>query len=159
MKKIFGILAISAFLTSCGEKKEEKKDGFEMNRTKTEKKSADTAEGVPVDMDNEGIGPFKDISFPAEINAEMAAAGEAKYSSVCTACHMPNQRLIGPALSGVYERRNAAWVMNMISNPTEMIKQDPIAKALLKEYNNAIMLDSNLSEEDTRAIAEYLRTL
>ena len=49
--------------------------------------------------------------------------------------------------------------MNMISNPTEMIKQDPIAKALLKEYNNAIMLDSNLSEEDTRAIAEYLRTL
>lgn len=159
MRKIFGIVAIAALLTSCGEKKEEKKDGFEMNRTKTEKTSVDASEGVPVDMDNQGIGPFKNITFPAEINAELAAVGEAKYGTVCTACHLPNQRLIGPALSGVYERRSAAWVMNMIANPTEMIKQDPIAKAMLKEYNNAIMLNSNLSEEETRAIAEYLRTL
>lgn len=159
MKKIVSILALSALLASCGGKKEEKKEGFEMNRTKTEKKTTETALEVPVDMDNEGIGPFKDITFPAEINADLAATGEAKYGTVCTACHMPNQRLIGPALAGVYERRNAAWVMNMIANPTEMIKQDPIAKALLKEYNNAVMLDSNLSEEDTRAIAEYLRTL
>ena len=159
MKKIIGILAIAALLSSCGEKKEEKKDGFEMNRTKTEKKSADASEGVPVDMSNEGIGPFKNITFPAEVNAELAAVGEAKYNIVCTACHMANQRMIGPALSGVYERRNPAWVMNMLANPTEMIKEDPIAKALLKEYNNAIMLNNNLSEEDTRAIAEYLRTL
>ncbi len=159
MKKIYGILAIAALLASCGEKKEEKKDGFEMNRTKTEKKSVEVSEGVPVDMDNQGIGPFKNITLPAEINAELAAVGEAKYATVCTACHLPNQRMIGPALSGVYERRNAAWVMNMIANPTEMIKDDPIAKAMLKEYNNAIMINSNLSEEDTRAIAEYLRTL
>jgi len=159
MKKIVGILALAVLLASCGEKKEEKKDGFEMNRTKTEKKAEETNAGVPVDMDNEGIGPFKGISFPEDIDTELAAKGEAKYNGVCTACHMPNQRLIGPALSGVYERRNASWVMNMISNPTQMIKEDPIAKALLKEYNNAIMLDSNLSDEDTRAIAEYLRTL
>ena len=49
--------------------------------------------------------------------------------------------------------------MNMILNPDGMLKEDPIAKALLKEYNNAIMLNQNLSEEDTRAVAEYLRTL
>ncbi|WP_158974752.1 cytochrome c [Cellulophaga sp. L1A9] len=159
MKRIVGILALSVLLASCGEKKEEKKDGFEMNRAKTEKKTEVTKEEVPVDMDNDGIGPFKNISFPAEIDTELAAKGEAKYSGICTACHMPNQRLIGPALSGVYERRNPSWVMNMIINPTEMIKEDPIAKALLKEYNNAIMLDNKLSEDDTRAIAEYLRTL
>jgi len=40
-----------------------------------------------------------------------------------------------------------------------MLLNDPIAKALLKEYNNMIMLDQNLSEEDARALAEYLRTL
>ncbi|SMC42651.1 c-type cytochrome [Cellulophaga tyrosinoxydans] len=159
MKKIFGLLVATALFVSCGEKKEEKKDGFEMNRTKTEKKSEEVSEGVPVDMDNEGIGPYKNIKFPAEINKELAAAGEAKYNTVCTACHMADQRMIGPALSGVYERRNPAWVMNMLANPTEMIKEDPIAKALLKEYNNAIMLNNNLSDEDTRAIAEYLRTL
>jgi mono/diheme cytochrome c family protein len=159
MKKIWSIMALAALIASCGEKKEEKKEGFEMNRTKTEAKPAVVEATVPVDLDNDGVGPFKDITFPAEVNAEMAAAGEAKFKAICVACHMAEQRMIGPALKGVYERRSPAWVMNMISNPDRMIKEDPIAIALLKEYNNAIMLNQNLSEEDTRAVAEYLRTL
>jgi mono/diheme cytochrome c family protein len=159
MKKIWSLLAIVALIASCGEKKEEKKEGFEMNRTKTEAKPAVVEATVPVDLSNQGVGPFKDITFPAEVNAEMAAAGEAKYKVVCVACHMAEQRMIGPALKGVYERRSPAWVMNMISNPDKMIQEDPIAKALLKEYNNAIMLNQNFSEEDVRAVAEYLRTL
>ena len=159
MKKIWSILALAALIASCGEKKEEKKEGFEMNRTKTEAKPAVVEATVPVDLDNDGVGPYKDITFPAEVNAEMAAAGEAKFKAICTACHMAEQRMIGPALKGVYERRSPAWVMNMIKNPDVMVKEDPIAIALLKEYNNAIMLNQNLSEEDTRAVAEYLRTL
>ncbi len=158
MKKILGILAIAALIGSCGEKKEEKKEGFEMNRTKKESKAVEASEGVPVDMDNDGVGPFKDISFDADINTEMAAAGEAKFNAICVACHMAEQRMIGPALKGIYERRSPAWVMNMISNPDVMLKEDPIAKALLKEYNNAIMLNQNLTDEETRAVAEYLRT-
>lgn len=148
-----------AVMTSCGEKKEEKKDGFEMNRTKTETKAVEAQEGVPVDLNNQGVGPFKDITFAAEVNKDMATAGEAKFKAICTACHMAEQRLIGPALKGVYERRSPAWVMNMIINPDVMLREDPISKALLKEYNNAIMLNQNLSEEDTKAVAEYLRTL
>jgi mono/diheme cytochrome c family protein len=159
MKKIWSIMALAALIASCGEKKEEKKEGFEMNRTKTEAKPAVVEATVPVDLDNDGVGPFKDITFPAEVNAEMAAAGEAKFKAICTACHMAEQRMIGPALKGVYERRSPAWVMNMIKNPDVMVKEDPIAIALLKEYNNAQMLNQNLSEEDTRAVAEYLRTL
>ena len=158
MKKLLSILAIGALIASCGEKKEEKKDGFEMNRTKKEVK-AEAAEGVPIDMDNDGVGPFKDVTFSDDIDAELAAAGEAKYSAICTACHMAEQRMIGPALKGVYEKRSPAWVMNMIKNPDGMLKEDPIAKALLKEYNNAIMLNQNLTDDETRAVAEYLRTL
>ena len=159
MKKLLSVLAIGALIASCGEKKEEKKDGFEMNRAKKEVKAEASTEGVPVDMDNDGIGPFKDVTFSDEVNAELAAAGEAKYSAICTACHMAEQRMIGPALKGVYERRSPAWVMNMISNPDGMLKEDPIAKALLKEYNNAIMLNQNLTDDETKAVAEYLRTL
>lgn len=161
MKKIFVVLTLGALAISCGEsKKEEKKDGFEINRTKTEEKAVEAkTEGVPVDMDNEGVGPFKDITFDSEIDTDLAAAGEAKFNTICTACHMAEQRMIGPALKGVYERRNPAWVMNMIIGPDKMLKEDPIAKALLKEYNNAIMLNQNLSEDDVRAVAEYLRTL
>ena len=102
------MLALGALIASCGEKKE-KKEGFEMNRAKTEKKAEATkSEGVPVDLDNDGVGPFKDISFPAEINTELAAAGKAKFN-LCMACHTAETRLIGPALKGVYERRSPAW--------------------------------------------------
>ena len=159
MKKVFTLLALAILTASCGEKKEEKKEGFEMNRSKTEKKATDTSAGVPVDLDNDGVGPYKNITFPVAIDSDMAAAGQAKYSAICTACHMTEQRLIGPPLKGVFERRSPAWVMNMIANPNGMLKEDPIAKALLKEYNNAIMLNQNLSKDETRAVAEYLRTL
>lgn len=161
MKKILVVFALGGLIIGCGEsKKEKKKEGFEMNRTKTADKAVEAeSEGVPVNMDNEGVGPFKDISFDSDIDQEMASAGEAKFNAICTACHMAEKRMIGPALKGVYERRNPAWVMNMIIGPDKMLKEDPIAKALLKEYNNAIMLNQNLSKDETRQVAEYLRTL
>lgn len=159
MKKLLLCLTLVAFVASCGGKKEEKKDGFEVSRAKTQDKKADAGEGVPVDLDNKGVGPIKSLEFPADIDAEMAARGEAKFNSICVACHMVDQRMIGPAMKGVYERRSPEWVMNMILNPDGMLREDPIAKALLKEYNNAIMLNQNLTEEEARDVAEYLRTL
>lgn len=160
MRKIFAIIGICALLVSCGEKKGEKKEeGFEMNRAKKEVKVETKSETVPVDLNNKGVGPITSVEFASEIDSELAAAGEAKYNTICTACHMADQRMIGPALAGVYDRRSPEWVMNMILNPDVMIKEDPIAQALLKEYNNAIMLNQNLTEEEARAVAEYLRTL
>jgi mono/diheme cytochrome c family protein len=160
MRNILSVIGICALLVSCGEKKEEKKEGgFEMNRTKQEVKVETESEVVPVDLNNKGVGPITSLEFAAEVDAELAATGEAKYKAVCTACHMANQRMIGPALAGIYERRSPEWVMNMILNPDVMLKEDPIAIALLKEYNNAIMLNQNFTEEEARAVAEYLRTL
>jgi len=40
-----------------------------------------------------------------------------------------------------------------------MLKKDPIAIALLKEYNNIMMLNQNLSNDEARSITEYFRTL
>lgn len=159
MKKLLLFVALGAFIASCGGKKEEKKDGFEVSRTKTEEKKVEANEGVPVDLDNNGVGPIKDLEFPSDIDSEMAARGEAKFNAICVACHMVDQRMIGPAMEGVYERRSPAWVMNMMLNPDGMLREDPIAKALLKEYNNAIMLNQNLTEAEARDLAEYLRTL
>ena len=159
MKKItllFGLV----FLMSCGSS-EEKKKGFEYNRTqKVEKKSYTAKESsVPVDLDNKGIGPIKSIDFGNDVDSALADQGKAVFNQKCTACHMAARKLIGPAMTGIYERRSPEWVMNLLLNPTEMLKQDPIAKALLKEYNNIMMLNQNLSQEEARAISEYLRTL
>ena len=101
MKKLLLVLAIGGLVVSCGEsKKEEKKDGFEMNRAKKEVKAETTSEAVPVDMANDGVGSFNNIEFSSDIDAEMAAVGEAKFNAICTACHMAEQRMIGPALKG-----------------------------------------------------------
>lgn len=159
MKRIILSLAIAIFITSCGDKEEKKKDdSFEINRAQAEPE-AEASEGVPVDMNNVGIGPITEMVFPDTIDEESAARGKEQFEAICIACHMVDQRMIGPAMEGVYERRNPAWVMNMMLNPDEMLQKDPIAIALLKEYNNAIMLNQNLTEEEARDLAEYLRTL
>jgi mono/diheme cytochrome c family protein len=159
MKKVITLFCL-LFLISCGSK-EEKKKGFEYNRTqKIDKKSNNTSESkVLVDLDNKGIGPIKKVAFETTINNDLAEKGKATFNQKCTACHMANRKLIGPAMNGIYERRSPEWVMNMLLNPAEMLKKDPVAIALLKEYNNIMMLNQNLSNEEARSITEYLRTL
>ena len=130
-----------------------------MNRKKAASSGVKASQEVPVDMNNKGIGPISSYTFSSEINTDMAEAGKSIYNSKCTACHMAEMRMIGPALKGIYERRSTEWVLNLLLNPMEMLKEDPIAKALLKEYNNAVMTNSNLSEEEAKQVAEYLRTL
>ncbi|MBT8321600.1 MAG: cytochrome c [Eudoraea sp.] len=156
-RKVIWIALVTVFV-ACGGK-QEKKESFEVSRTKTEVKKEQESTNVPVDFNNKGIGPIKELKFDKEINKELAARGEATFNMICTACHQVDQRMIGPAMTGIYERRSPEWVMNMILNPEVMLKEDPIAKALYAEYNNMIMTNQNLSEEDARQIAEYLRTL
>lgn len=160
MKKLtlLAYMALAMIFAGCGDKKEEKK-GFEYNRSKEETSTKEEKKEVPVDLSNKGIGPIKELTFDEDIDQEMASTGETLFKQKCTQCHLVNQRLIGPAMTGVYERRSPEWVMNIMLNPDEMLKKDPIAKALLKEYNNAIMLNQNLTEEEARSLAEYLRTL
>lgn len=158
MKKII-LLAFIIILFACGGN--EKKKSFEYNRTKkTESKKPEGQKGTtPIDLSNKGIGPISSMNFDEDIDQEMADKGAAAFKQKCTACHKPKAKLIGPGMNGIYERRSPEWVMNLLLNPTEMLKKDPIAIALLKEYNNIQMLNQNLSEEEARAIAEYLRTL
>lgn len=159
MKKFLYLICIST-LVACGSSNEKKEDGFKFNRTKKEEqKVAVEKTATPVDLNNKGIGPIEDIVFDAAIDEAMVATGAAAFKQKCTACHKPESKLIGPAMKGIYERRHPAWVMNMLLNPTEMVKEDLIAKALLAEYNNILMINQNLSQEEARAIAEYLRTL
>lgn len=159
MKNIFKYLVLLALISSCGSKNEKKTDGFTVDRTKTEETKTQTKQEIPVDLTNKGVGPIKEMAFAPTIDTDLAAKGESTFNALCVACHQTNQRMIGPAMAGIYERRSPEWVMNMILNPDGMLKADPIAKALLKEYNNAIMLNQNLTEDEARAIAEYLRAL
>ena len=159
MKKTI-LIIVTGILAACGGGGEKKKKGFEYNRTKAEENKTVSQKGpTPIDLSNKGIGPIESMRFDETINQELVTQGATAFKQKCTACHKTNAKLIGPAMQGIYERRSPEWVMNILLNPTEMLKKDPIASALLKEYNNIQMLNQNLSEAEARAIAEYLRTL
>ena len=94
-----------------------------------------------------------------DIDPAMVAEGEQLFKQMCSACHKPDEKLIGPAPRGILKRRSPEWIMNMILNPDKMVQQDPVAKQLLVEHNLAPMANQNLTEDQARKILEYFRTL
>ena len=107
-------------------------------------------------MKDKGIGPIIHVDISNVIDNNMAEKGEKMFNSMCSACHKINQRVIGPALAGVTKRRTPEWIMNMIMNPNQMVKENAQARKLLSEYISP-MANQNLTEEETRAILEYFR--
>ncbi len=157
-------ILFAAILMNCGGKEEKKKEGFSYEKkettTKTEvKKDESLPPSKQIDLSNKGIGPIKSLKLDDKIDQEMVAHGAEVFKKLCTACHRVDKKFIGPSPAGIMERRTPEWVMNMILNPVEMTQKDPLAKALLIEFNGAPMANQNLSEEDSRAILEYFRTL
>ncbi len=161
----FVIIFFSLIMLSCGkEKKEEKK--FEYKRTQSEQKKETTPKSAEnmaitatIDLSNKGIGPVTSLTLASKIDQAMVTEGAEVFKKMCTACHRVGKRFIGPAPDGILERRSPEWIMNMILNPEEMVKNDPVAKQLLIEYNGAPMANQSLTEDQARAILEYFRTL
>jgi cytochrome c len=146
MKKLIknlslGLLAIIV-LTSCGGDK------------KTEESKEQIVEIDP--MKDRGIGPITHVDINNEIDNNMAERGQELFKSMCSACHKIDQRVIGPALAGVTKKRTPEWIMNMIMNPNQMVKENAQARKLLAEYISP-MANQNLTEEETRSVLEYFR--
>jgi cytochrome c len=157
------LLVFSFTILSCGggeEKKGKKKITIGSKEKKeTKKVTKKEKKSETFDLSNKGIGPVKSITLTDAVDETMAATGKKVYDAKCTACHKIGKKFIGPAPNGIFERRSPEWIMNMILNPDEMVKKDPIARALLIEYNGSPMANQSLSEEEARSILEYFRTL
>ena len=106
--------------------------------------------------DSKGIGRFSDVKLEA-VDATKADLGKAIFATKCTTCHKLNEeKFVGPGLKDITKLRTPEWILNMITNPAEMIKTDPIAKKLFEE-NLVPMTFQNVSDDDARNILEYLR--
>lgn len=152
------ILLMSLLLISCGGDSTPKKKITYGQKSTVETKTVDENKTPFIDLSAVGIGPVESLTF-TDYNQDLAATGKDIFGQKCTACHKTDARYIGPSLKGIYDRRNPAWVMNIMLNPTEMIKKDPIAIQLLKDYNNVVMYNQNLTFGEARALAEYFRNL
>ncbi len=153
MKKIILLVSICAFISCGGDQKQKNSE------EKTTDKKVEESSRTGRKKNNKGIGPVKELTLPETIDNTMAEAGKEIFVAKCTACHKPDKKYIGPAPKGVLERRSPEWIMNMILNPEEMIKDDPIAKQLLRDNNGAVMANQDLTEDEARKVLEYFRTL
>ena len=92
-------------------------------------------------------------------DSEIVAQGEQLFSEwACNTCHRVDQKLVGPALQGVYDRRNLDWIYSFIKNSSKLIASgDAQAVALYNEYNQLQMPSHDLEDEQILAIMAYVR--
>lgn len=144
------LIVLLLAIVSCNGKKETSEERSVKEGEKVVDQLADP-------LKNKGVGPIKEVDL-GPIDQEMVEEGKTIYETYCTACHKLDERLIGPPLKEVTARRSPEWIMNMIMNPDGMLKEDPIAQELLKEYLSP-MVNQNISEEQARKVLEYFRSI
>jgi cytochrome c2 len=105
------------------------------------------------------------VSFSAysqEIPKEPAAisAGEQLFNANCKACHRVQQKLVGPALAGVYDRAPSIdWIKSFVKNSSAVIASgDAYAVNLYNEFNKTQMTSfSNLKDQDIMNVLAYIK--
>lgn len=87
----------------------------------------------------ENIGPEgpTDLAIPSftvSTDAAVIEKGKGVFEAKgCPACHKFGEKLVGPDLNGVGERRKPEWIARMILHSGQMVKRDPVAKQLFRE--------------------------
>lgn len=147
MYRIIILFTVLLMLSACG------KSGDAQLESKASggDKATETASGA----DSKGVGPIKSVTI-GEIDPAMAKEGETIFNTNCVACHKLDVKLVGPPLNGITKKQTPEWIMNMILNPEEMVKKDPVAKKLLEEYI-APMANLHLTEDQARKLLEFFR--
>ncbi len=147
--KLTALLTVLILVVGCGggEPQSAKK-----NAPKVEK------DGLSAFQLEHGIGPITEVITISGTDAAAIEKGENIFVMNCSACHKVDERYIGPAMVDVIERRSPTYMMNMMLNPDEMVKKHPEGKKMLAEFL-APMPNQNLSQEDARAVVEYLVSL
>lgn len=145
MKHVW-ILAVAAlFVYACGSS-DASDAGGDAPKSMIEK---------PREDDGKGVGEVKHVDLNNPLDQTLVEKGKGIFEMKCSACHKLNeQRVVGPGMKGLTERRKPEWIMNMILNVDVMLDEDPTAQALLKECL-VRMPNQNLSYEDARAVLEF----
>jgi len=156
MNKILLLSVICFILASCGGNTSEKgTNPYTQGGDETKKE----ASGNPSYDPQRGEGKFTKVEIPPTLNKEMAEHGKKAFEVKCNSCHkVTGERLVGPGWEGVTKRHTAEWIMNFETNTDAMITKDPKAQAML-ELCMVRMPNQNLSDEDARALYEFMRQI
>lgn len=88
-----------------------------------------------------------------------AQDGESIFKSTCAACHRTtSQKLIGPGLANIHEKRSKEWFKTFVTSSQSLIKSgDADAVKIFEEYNKIIMPDQAFSDIELDALYQYIK--
>ena len=86
-----------------------------------------------------------------------AAAGKELFNANCAACHKLDAKATGPALRGIANKYDMAWLYKWVKNSSELIKSgDAKAVKVFEENNKSVMTAfPQLSNQDIDNIIAY----
>lgn len=105
------------------------------------------------------VYPSNDVIFSTYYNNPLDHKGRAVFEANCKVCHRLDQKLLGPALRGSFQRSDSLWYRKMIKNAPALIRSgDALAVLLYKEYDQ-IQHPSyeKMSDEMLNDLIEYLK--
>ena len=90
---------------------------------------------------------------------EAIANGEKLFKNNCAVCHQVQNKMVGPALKNVYERRDVPWLLGFIKNSQKVIQSgDEYAVNLYNEYGKAVMPSFDyFSDDEIKNILGYIK--
>lgn len=107
--------------------------------------------------DNEPNTQLAQTTKKTSDKASAAKGKEVYFSKGCNACHTIGKgKLVGPDLLGVTKIREEDWLFRWLKDPDGMLKTDPIAKEMLKEFF-VPMPNQGLNDGEINAIISYLK--
>lgn len=120
--------------------------GFAQEVPTLQAEEAATAEAAPAEA---GAAPSKGD----------ASAGAAIFKQKCTSCHAIGRAVVGPALKGMSERHDEAWLIKWIRNSQALVASgDPAAVKVFEEYNKVVMTPfPELTDTDIINIIAYVQ--
>lgn len=87
--------------------------------------------------------------------------GAELYKAKCAACHSVGaNRLVGPGLAGINEKRSQEWLVSWIKDSQAFIASgDADAIAIFEEYNKSPMIPfTDMSDEEIIAVLDYVKS-
>ncbi len=128
-----------------------KKDPAAADSSKSKENKPPSAE-----TQDKGIGPIKEVKL-GPIDEKLVAQGEKLFAAKCTVCHQLDTKKIGPTLRDVTKQETPEFIMNMMLNTDQMERKNPHVKKLIAQYQTYMTI-LDLSQDDARALLEYLRS-
>jgi len=111
---------------------------------------------------NGGTADSAPVTAPSvaglSVDQSIIDQGKGLFDANCKQCHAVHEKIVGPALAKVYERRTVPWLINFIKYPQRVIESgDAYAVALYKEYQQYMPNHDFLKDDEIKAILSWVQ--